>query len=319
MQILVAGLHAPNAPRLAALLGPDFAVHAAKTLAAEGPIDADVLITNRLSASEAARFGGRLVHVPGAGTDAIALDALPSCAAVCNVHGHEIPIAEYVVHALLEHCLQPWRLPARLDAQAWPAIYADRPYHTEAHGRTVAILGYGHIGEEIARRVRALGMRVIAVTRSGKVDAATAPDEVVTAAELERVLPRCLALVLCCPLTDATRGRVGRDALAALGPEGLLVNVARAEVADEQALYDSLRDGTLGRAVLDVWYRYPAAGETEVTPARLPLHALPNVRATPHVSALTPGLLERRYAFMADNIRALAAGRALAGVVRPPR
>ena len=319
MKILVAGLHAPNAPRLAALLGPDHDVQAASALPAQGSIEADVLVTNRLTADEAARFRGRLVHVPGAGVDAISQDALPAACPVCNVHGHEIPIAEYVVHALLEHFLQPWRLPPELDSRAWPAVYAERPYHREASGSTVAILGYGHIGEEIARRVRALGMRVIAVTRNGKVNADIAPDEIVTTAELEAVLPRCAALVLCCPLTTETRGRVGTATLEALGADGLLVNVARAEVVDEQALYECLSDGRLGRAVLDVWYRYPAAGEASVAPSAFPLHALPNARCTPHVSALTPGLLERRYAFIADNIRALAAGKPLSGVVRAAR
>jgi len=316
MKILVAGLHAPNAPRLAALLGAGFDVQAAKTLPAQGPIDADVLVSNRLTADEAARFSGRLVQVPGAGVDAIALDAVPAACLVCNVHGHEIPIAEYVVHALLEHFLEPWHLPATLDEKAWPAVYADRPYHREAYGNTVAILGYGHIGEEIARRVQALGMGVIAVTRSGKVKSAVVPNEVVQTPQLEAVLSRCAALVLCCPLTDDTRGRVGDAALRALGPQGLLVNVARAEVVDEAALYDTLSTGKLGRAVLDVWYRYPAAGETSVTPARLPLHALPNVRGTPHLSALTPGLLERRYAVIAANIRALQAGTPLVHVLK---
>ncbi|MFC4275607.1 NAD(P)-dependent oxidoreductase [Achromobacter aloeverae] len=317
MKILVAGLHAPNAPRLAALLGAGFDVLAAKTLPAQGKIDVDVLVTNRLAPDEAARFGGRLVQVPGAGVDAIAVDAVPASSNVCNVHGHEIPIAEYVVHAVLEHFLEPWRLPATLDEKNWPAVYADRPYHREAHGNNVAILGYGHIGAEIARRVQALGMGVIAVTRGGQVKSSVAPDDVATTRELETVLTRCAALVLCCPLTDETRGRVGDAALRALGPRGLLVNVARAEVVDEAALHDNLSAGRLGRAVLDVWYRYPGAGETSVTPARLPLHALPNVRGTPHVSALTPGLLERRYDVIAANIRALRGGTALRHVVRP--
>ncbi|ALM82284.1 2-hydroxyacid dehydrogenase [Bordetella sp. N] len=317
MKILVAGLHAPNAPRLAGLLGAGFDVQAAKTLPAQGDIGVDVLVTNRLTADEAARFKGRLVQVPGAGVDAIEVNAVPASSNVCNVHGHEIPIAEYVVHALLEHFLEPWRLPAILDEQAWPAVYANRPYHREAFGNNVAILGYGHIGEEIARRVQALGMGVIAVTRSGQVKSTVAPNEVVTTKELEAVLTRCAALVLCCPLTDETRGRVGDAALRALGPQGLLVNVARAEVVDEAALYDNLSTGRLGRAVLDVWYRYPSAGETSVTPSRLPLHALPNVRGTPHLSALTPGLLERRYDVIAANIRALQAGTPLRHVLRP--
>jgi phosphoglycerate dehydrogenase-like enzyme len=91
--------------------------------------------------------------------------------------------------------------------------------------------------------------------------------------------------------------------------------VARAELVDEQALYEGLRDKQLARAVLDVWYQYPKKGQAPVSPSRWPLHALPNVRATPHISAMTPALLERRYQFMAQNIVLLAQGQPLRNVI----
>lgn len=315
MLIKIVGLHAPNAPRLRALLGPGHEVQALDAFPAFGPIEADVLITNSIGAGQAARLHCRLLHVPGAGWEQIACPALPAGTLVCNVHGHEVPIAEFTLHAILEHCLQLWQYPQRLDAQAWAQSYAARAQHDEAHGKTLAILGFGHIGQEIARRARAFGMHVIAITRSGRPALTELAQETVAVSSLDEVLPRVQSLVICCPLDDSTRGLIGARQLALLPPGALLVNVARAEVVDEEALYDALRTERLGRAVLDVWYQYPQKGQSPVPPSRWPLHGLNNVRGTPHISAITPALLERRYAFMAHNIERLQQGQALHNVI----
>lgn len=315
MQIKIVGLHAPNAPRLRELLGPGHEVQALDAFPASGEIAADVVIANSIAADEAARLRCRLVHVPGAGAEQIALQALPAGTTVCNVHGHEVPIAEFTLHAILEHCLQLWQYPARLGAEAFAQAYAARPPHGEAEGRTVAIVGFGHIGQQIARRARAFDMHVVAVTRSGKPHALA--DESVPVAALDSVLPRADVLVLACPLDEGTRGLIGARQLGLLPPGALLVNVARAEVVDEQALYEALQSQRPARAVLDVWYRYPKKGQPPVAPSRFPLHELPNVRATPHISAITPALLARRYAFMARNIQRLLAGEPLDNVIHP--
>lgn len=315
MHIQIVGLHAPNAPRLRSLLGPGHEVEALQAFPESGLLPSDVVISNSISAEEASRLRCRLLHVPGAGSEQIACAALPPGTTVCNVHGHEVPIAEFTLHAILEHGLRPWQYPARLDADAWAAAYANRPQHDEAQGRTLAIVGFGHIGQEIARRAKAFGIQVIAVTRSGKRGADELVDEYVAASQLDEVLPRVQMLVLCCPLDDSTRGLIGPRQLALLPAGALLVNVARAEVVDEEALYKALLSQQLGRAVLDVWYQYPKKGQLPVTPSRYPLHELPNVRATPHISALTPGLLERRYDFMAKNIVRLQQGQPLLNVI----
>lgn len=315
MHIQIVGLHAPNAPRLRSLLGPEHEVEALQAFPETGLIRSDVVISNSIGAEEAARLRCRLVHVPGAGWEQIACDALPSGTPVCNVHGHEVPIAEFVLHAVLEHGLRLWQYPARLDADAWAAAYADRPQHDEAQGKTLGIVGFGHIGQEIARRARAFGMHVVAITRSGKPGPADLAHEYVAASALDEVLPRIQMLALCCPLDDRTRGLIGARQLSLLPRGALLVNVARAEVVDEEALYKALLGRQLGRAVLDVWYQYPKKGQAPVTPSRFPLHEMPNVRATPHISALTPALLERRYAFMAQNILRLQQGQLLLNVI----
>lgn len=315
MQIEIIGLHAPHAPRLRALLGPAHEVEALDAFPATGQLHADVVIANALSAGEAVRLRARLVQVPGAGAEQIACDALPAGTTVCNVHGHEVPIAEFTMHALLEHVLRPWQYPARMDAEAWSQAYAARVPHEEVFGTTVAILGFGHIGQEIARRARAFGMHVIAVTRNGRPGPPELAHEHFAVSALDEVLPRVHALVVCCPLDEGTRGLIGERQLGLLPPGALLVNVARAEVVDEQALYEALSRQRLGRAVLDVWYQYPKKGQAPIPPSRWPLHELPNVRATPHISAITPALLARRYGFMARNIERLEQGRLLENVI----
>jgi phosphoglycerate dehydrogenase-like enzyme len=318
MHIQIVGLHAPHAPRLRALLGAAHEVEALQAFPESGVIAPDVVIANSVSTSEAARLQCRLLQVPGAGSEQIAMQSLPAGTTVCNVHGHEVPIAEFTLHAVLEHSLRLWQYPPQLHADAWAQAYAQRAPHDEAHGQTLAILGFGHIGQEIARRARACGMHVVAVTRSGRpapgLSEPLAHDFVAVSA-LDDVLARTQVLVVCCPLNDSTRGLVGARQLALLPAQALLVNVARAEVIDEQALYEALRDKPLMRAVLDVWYQYPKKGQPPVAPSRWPLHALPNVRATPHISAITPALLARRYGFMADNIARLAQGQPLLNVI----
>lgn len=315
MLIRILGAHAPQAPRLRALLGPGHEVVPMDRLPAEGPIRTDVLVSTRLTAEEAARLECRLLQTPSAGLDGIALTALPKGCTACNVFEHEIPVAEYAIFAVLEHVLELEALPARLDAQSWPAVLADRPFHGEASGRTMTLVGFGHIGRMIATRARALGMRIIAVTRRGQAD----PDAELSlpVARLREALPETDVLVLCCPLDEATRGLIGAAELAAMKPSALLINVARAEVAEEQALFEALRDRRIARAAVDVWYHYPKPGETDCPPSRFPFHTLPNLRATPHVAGWTEGLMQRRYAFIADNIRRLERGERLENVVRP--
>jgi phosphoglycerate dehydrogenase-like enzyme len=317
MRAILVGAHAPQAPRLQALLGEEHETVPMASLPATGAIRADVLVSTRLTADEGSRLAGcRLVQVPGAGLDGIVVEAVPAGAALCNVFEHEIPIAEYVIFTLLEHVLDLGTLPAQLDAKGWAEIHPRRPFHGEAAGRTITLVGFGHIGKAIASRARALGLRIVAVSRSGRPDPAA--DRSLPVDRLHDALPETDVLVLCCPLDSSTRGLIGQTELAAMKPSAFLVNIARAEVLDEEAAYEALRDRRIAGAAIDVWYRYPAAGETECPPSRFPFHELANLRATPHISGWTEGLMRRRYDFIAANIRRLASGQPLENVVRPP-
>jgi len=121
-------------------------------------------------------------------------------------------------------------------------------------------------------------------------------------------------VVLSAPLTPATEGMVGSRELRLIGPDGVLVNVGRGPLVDERALYESLRDGHLRAAAIDVWYHYPSPGG-QSAPSGLPFHELTNVLMTPHSSGVTADTFRGRAADVAANIGRLVRGEPLTNVV----
>jgi phosphoglycerate dehydrogenase-like enzyme len=257
----------------------------------------------------------RLLQLPGAGLDEVDFSRLPSGVTVCNCFEHEIGIAEYVLAAMLEWSIGLRRMDEQLRRGSWEGSYLLGPRHHELFGKTVGILGYGHIGREVARRSRAFGMRVVACTRT------PSPDELAHEALGMDRLPSVLAcadfVVVSLPLTAETRGLLDRDALARMQAHAMLINVARGAIVDEEALYTALKERRIGGAALDVWYRYPRQRRPELTrPSAFPFEDLENVLMTPHASAWTDALLERRNRAIAANLNRLARGEPLLNVVR---
>lgn len=279
---------------------------------------ADVLVANRFGPVAPAPRGLRLLHVPAAGYDGIRMEAVPSGAAVCNCFGHEQAIAEYVIAALLARCVPLADADARLRRGDW-AYWAGDPArtHRELADMTLGLCGFGHIGKAVAARARAFGMRVLVANRS-PVSASPLLDQAFDLYD-PAFWSAAEAIVVSLPLTDETRGIIGRDALSAMRQDAVILNVGRGPVIDEAGLYEALAERWIGGAVIDTWYRYPSAAEQNVLPASLPFHELPNVVMTPHMSGWTTGTIRRRREFMARNISRLAAGEALENVVRPTR
>jgi phosphoglycerate dehydrogenase-like enzyme len=101
-------------------------------------------------------------------------------------------------------------------------------------------------------------------------------------------------------------------------PTGVIVNVARGAVIDEDALYAALAENRIGGAIIDVWWSYPSADKPEAPPSRHPFHKLTNVLRTPHSSGWTLGMRRRRAGQIAANLDHLARGEPLDNIVRPP-
>jgi phosphoglycerate dehydrogenase-like enzyme len=253
----------------------------------------------------------RLVQVPGAGTDRIDRAALPAGTSLANAYGHEAGIAEYVLGAMLAWNRGFGRLDASLRRGRWEAAWSHDapppPTAPELAGKTLAILGYGRIGRAVARRARAFDMTVHAIRREPRGTSAEGLAFLGGPESLSQLLREADYLAITLALTPETRGMLGARELALMKPTAMLVNVARGEIVDEDALYRALADGTIAGAALDVWYRYPTApGPT--LPATRPFHELPNVLMTPHVSGWTEGMLAARAAVIAGNIERVARG-----------
>ena len=263
--------------------------------------------------------GLKLFHVPGAGYDAVDLTRLPTQTSVCNCFGHEQAISEYVMGALLARAIPLADADARLRRGDW-AYWAGSPdrVHGEIAGRTIGLLGFGHIGKAIARRAKAFEMKVHVANRS-PVATSDLVDRAFGLDELEAFCGSVDALVVSVPLAADTTGLVGKAELAAMRPDAVILNVGRGATIDETALYEALHDRRIGGAIIDTWYRYPNPGEPNILPSRLPFHELSNVLMTPHMSGWTSGTIRRRQQVMADNIRRCFSGTALINVVREGR
>jgi phosphoglycerate dehydrogenase-like enzyme len=272
--------------------------------------DIDVLVTMGLTA-EMARVATRLklVQVPGAGVDRIDRSALPEGTQLANTYGHETGIAEYVIGAMLTLTREFSRLDAALRHGDWQSQWAigtaPPPVWPELAGRTLGILGYGRIGQNIARRARAFDMEVCAIRRDvgqsmeDDLSLLGGPDI------LDKVLERSDYVVVSMPANLETIGWIGEAQLRLMKSSAFLINVARAEIVDEEALYHALSRRSIAGAALDVWYRYPREpGPT--APATRPFHELPNLLMTPHVSGWTDGMLDARAKLIAENIRRIA-------------
>jgi phosphoglycerate dehydrogenase-like enzyme len=173
-------------------------------------------------------------------------------------------------------------------------------------GRTLGVLGVGAIGGHSARVGRAFGMRVIGLRRGG--GAHPDVERMYTPDTRREFLAACDVVLNTLPLTDATRGFLGAEELAACRPGAILVNTGRGGTVDTDALVAALGSGHLGAACLDVT-------DPEPLPPDHPLWAAPNVYLTPHYSGSRPDYAAQADAIFLDNLRRYLAGEPPVNVV----
>ena len=273
--------------------------------------DVEVILTTRLSpevALAAPRL--RLLQKTGAGVDDLPFDVLGEGVWVANTSGsNAVRLAEgavALVLALAKRIVQ--RHNSFRDGR-------DGVRGVGLKGKKAGILGLGNIGVEVARRLRAFEMDLLAVKRH--------PDRGVEEelglqflggpGDLDRLLEESDFLVVTVPLTPETRGMIGERELRLMKPTSYLVNVARAAIVQEKPLYRALEEGWIAGAALDVWWRphwwdplwNPEGGDA----SDYPFWELPNVICTPHNIGSTDTRSDAGIRIMADNIRRVREGR----------
>lgn len=236
-----------------------------------------------------------------AGTDYLPLKRRPVRMPVaCNAGAYAKPMAEHVLAMALGAAK---RLVGENAAMRAGEFNQFKPTKRIA-GLTCGILGYGRAGREVARLMRPLGARVLAVNRSGETG-----DPVAFAGTLDdlgQVLAASDILVITLSLTPATEGLLGEKELASMKPDAILVNVARGEIIDQGALCRHLAANPGFTACLEAWWVEPIRhGRFEL---EHPLLELPNVIASPHNSAVTEGTAEEALRGAARNVRRLLEG-----------
>ena len=213
-----------------------------------------------------------------------------------------VPIAQTAICGLL---MLARNVPAWLAAQRerkWaPMRGIDIP--RDLTGQTAVIFGLGHIGKEIARLAKALGLTAVGVRRS-PLTPDDPVDELHPPERLADLLPRADWLIIAAPLTPDTQGLLTAELLAKLPRHARLINIARGEIVDERALVDALRDGRLAGAYLDVF-------EKEPLPEDSPLWGMPNVIVSPHNSGAASGNDRRVYEIFLENLARWQRGGAL--------
>lgn len=245
-------------------------------------------------------------HAPSAGVNHILIpEYLERDIILTNGAGtFSIPIAEFVLTYMLYHAKSLPKLLHLQTNQTWQKSI-ELPIR-ELSEATLLIIGAGSIGQEIAKRASAFGMRIWGSRRQPE----PLPnfEKVVGADQWRSLLPEADYVVLATPLTPETKHLIDESALRLMQPSAFLINIARGAVVDETALITALQEGWIAGAGLDTF-------ETEPLSSDSPFWSLPNVFVTPHCSGYSPRIPERMIALFLDNLNRYQTGQPLRNVV----
>ena len=184
----------------------------------------------------------------------------------------------------------------------------DKPQHlTELGGKILLIVGFGSIGQELARVARALRMRVWGVSRSGRGDT-TFAEKIIPVSKFDDALPEADFVVIAAPETPETRHLIGAQQLACMKRSAFLINIARGSLLEETALVAALERGEIAGAALDVVAAEPLPPESTLWTAK-------NILLTPHTSAVSDRLWPRQTALLLELLERWFSGRELFNIV----
>src|SRR6266851_2827792 len=249
------------------------------------------------------------IQILSAGADHMPFADLPSHLLVASNPGaYAAPMAEHVLAMTLALAKRLLVEHQKLQQGEFDQFTPNR----SLAGMTAGILGFGGIGRATARLMRAFGMRITAINTSGTSPEPT--DFLGTLHDLEHVLRESDVVVISLPLTRATRGLIGKQELAWMKAEAILVNVARGAILDEEALYNHVKNHPSFLVGIDAWWTEPFLhGSFRM---EYPFLELPNVLGSPHNSAVVPHVLVNATRQAAENVKHYLKGEKVMGIAQ---
>lgn len=261
--------------------------------------DADAVILANMPLAESAVKNAeklKFIDVAFTGVDHIPMDeARAKGIAVSNASGYA---TEAVAELCISFMIQLLRNTAKVEERCRTGGVKDGLVGNLLAGKTVGIVGAGLIGKRVAALAKAFGCRTIAYNRSEVKDAAI--DRQVS---LEELLKESDIVSLHCPLTDETKGLIGKEQLALMKETAILLNTARGGVLDSQALADALTKGEIAGAAIDVFENEPPLDTAH------PLLNCPNAIVTPHIGFASAESLEQRADIVFENLYSWLSGK----------
>ncbi|UCE11667.1 MAG: hypothetical protein JSW61_06995 [Candidatus Thorarchaeota archaeon] len=282
--------------------------------------DADVLVSMRVPVEyihDAPNL--RMIQTMGTGIDRIDLDAVRERGdiIVCNSHVHAAEVAEYAISLLLAAAKNIIISDREFRKGDWIHAFGGPSPNTEIRGKTCLMIGLGHIGSEIAKRLKGFEVKITAATRSGKSLNSSLADQLVSIDSVKPLVETADFVILALPLTRESQCLVDKEFISWMRPTSILVNISRGKIVEEEALYQALKGGSVRAAALDVWWDYPPkwGGSGQFPSEAFPFHELDNVVISPHRAGFTEDIQDGALRFVVENILRFSRGDELQNIV----
>jgi lactate dehydrogenase-like 2-hydroxyacid dehydrogenase len=251
---------------------------------------ADAVITGKLSEEEIKLADNlKIIFVPFTGLNGFPLKLLKERnIMISNTHANARFVAEKAVAMILALLGRVVEYHNGLKLGEWFRSFDYDDTWTSIQGKTCGILGFGSIGNNIAKLLKAFDCTIIGHKKNAdKVNKQEYRFADELSNNLDEVITKSDVVFISLPLSNETKGLLSSNVLSKMGGK-YLVNIARGEIIEEDALFTALKEGTLAGAALDVWYNYPGKNQSgPVYPSNKPIYELPNVVISPHKASNT--------------------------------
>lgn len=246
----------------------------------------------------------RWIQTVSAGVDRFLFpEFVSSNVLLTNAKGIHFPqVSDHVLAMILAFSRRLNKFIRAQSERKWARIQCD-----ELQKRTIGIIGLGSIGNEIARKAKCFGMKVVAVDKNSR-RSPSCVDKILDLSGLHELLEQSDFVVVSVPLTQESDGMIGKKELSTMKQDAVLINVSRGRVVQEKALIRVLKESKIGGAGLDVFEEEPLSPASE-------LWLMENVIITPHVAGSTPHYWDRVCDIFCENLRRYASGQPLINIV----